>query len=227
MRLKPFFSYFGSKWSNISKYPAPRHGRIIEPFAGSASYALHYPDKEILLVDKDEIICGVWDYLIHVSADEILRLPDVNRSVDDLDLPQEAKWLIGFCLNKACTGPRKTPSKWLRTASTPDASLWGDLKRRRIASQLEYIRHWQIRQTDYTTIENQTATWFIDPPYDKQGFQYRVNDVNYQHLANWVYSRLGQTIVCEQLGADWMPFQPIGNFPSARAGTTSEVVFYN
>ena len=89
------------------KVPHPRHTRIIgEPL----------PDCHLLsalsteanpLVDKDEIICGVWDYLIHVSPDEILKLPDVTGSVDDSNITQEAKWLIGFCLNKACTGPRK------------------------------------------------------------------------------------------------------------------------
>lgn len=227
MKLKPFFSYFGSKWSSIPKYPTPRHTHIIEPFAGSATYSLHYPQKQILLVDKDEIICGVWDYLIHVSPDEILRLPDVVGSVDDLNITQEAKWLIGFCLNKASTGPRKTPSKWMRSKAKPDASFWGDLKRQRIAQQLEHIKHWQIKQADYTDIENQEATWFIDPPYEKRGVLYRVNDVNYTDLANWTHLCKGQVIVCEQNGAAWLPFTPLGDFRSSRTGTTSEVIYTN
>jgi hypothetical protein len=31
--LRPFFPYYGSKWSLAKRYPAPRYDRIIEPFA--------------------------------------------------------------------------------------------------------------------------------------------------------------------------------------------------
>jgi site-specific DNA-adenine methylase len=225
LKLKPFFSYFGSKWGSISKYPAPRHTYIIEPFAGSATYALHYSQNRILLVDKDEIICGVWDYLIRVSSDEILRLPDVNGSVDDLNITQEAKWLIGFCLNKACTGPRKTPSKWLRSKAKPDASFWGDLKRQRIAEQIEYIRHWQIKQADYTEIENEEATWFIDPPYEFGGHEYKCSNKNidFDKLAEWCKERNGQAIVCENTKATWLPFKPMKEMQGTMFKTTEAI----
>lgn len=46
MTLHPFFPYYGSKWSLGPLYPAPRHDRIIEPFAGSACYSLHHPERD-------------------------------------------------------------------------------------------------------------------------------------------------------------------------------------
>jgi len=33
--------------------------------------------------------------------------------------------------------------------------------------------------------------------------------VNYTHLADWCQSRQGQTIVCENAVADWLPFKTL------------------
>ena len=38
--LLPFWAYYGGKWRSAPRYPAPVHGRIIEPFAGAAGYAM-------------------------------------------------------------------------------------------------------------------------------------------------------------------------------------------
>src|ERR1035437_6598248 len=52
-----------------------------------------------------------------------------------------------------------------------------------------------------------SVTWFIDPPYNNAaGNKYATSSVNYTHLAAWCRSRTGQTIVCENAGADWLPF---------------------
>jgi hypothetical protein len=98
MRL--YFSFFGSKYRVALNYPKPIHPTIIERFAGSAGYSLRYPECQVRLHDADPVICGLWDYLIHVSPEEIRRLPLVFSHIDELDLCQEAKWLIGFWLNK-------------------------------------------------------------------------------------------------------------------------------
>jgi hypothetical protein len=64
----------------------------VEPFAGAAGYSTRYPDRNVILVDRDPVITGVWRYLIQVSEREILSLPDVHAGEDvcDLGLPQEA-----------------------------------------------------------------------------------------------------------------------------------------
>src|SRR4029077_10578983 len=106
MILRSFFSYYGSKWMLAKYYPPPKYDTIIEPFAGSAGYSLHYAHKKILLYDIDPVVCGVWDYLIKASVDDILRLPTAFHYVTDVPgLCQEARWLIGYWLHKATTRP--------------------------------------------------------------------------------------------------------------------------
>ena len=51
MMLHPFFSYFGSKYRLAKCYPQPQCDEIVEPFAGSAGYALLYPEKQVTLYE--------------------------------------------------------------------------------------------------------------------------------------------------------------------------------
>src|ERR1039458_2754616 len=147
--MSPFFSFFGSKWRVARHYSTPTHPTIIEPFAGSAGYSLRYPEHQVRLYDADPIICGVWHYLIHVRPEKIRRLPLVFGHVDELDLCQEAKWLIGFWLNKGCVGPSKSPSQWMRDyqARQPGCTYWSAAVVERIATQVGSIRHWTINKS--------------------------------------------------------------------------------
>lgn len=204
------FSFYGAKWRLAPKYPAPIYDRIVEPFAGSAQYSLLYPDKKIVLVDRDPIIVAVWRYLFRVTQSEILSLPTVfDGSVDQLPICQEARWLIGFWLNNAVPTPCKTMSKWGRNGGT---SFWGRNIQYRIASQLQFIRHWRIYHNEYKDIPNIKATWFVDPPYNnKAGQRYRWGSkkIDFAHLGKWCRQRKGQAIVCENEGATWLPFEPL------------------
>lgn len=206
--LRPFFSYYGSKFRIAPKYPAPMYGKIIEPFAGSAGYATRYFDAQVTLNDIDPIICAVWSYIIESRETEIMSLPLVFDHVDELNICQEAKYLIGFWLNKGVSSPRKQPSAWFRQGIRPN-SQWGEAMRYRVASQQRYIRHWLVINESYADMKNERATWFIDPPYcSKAGRQYRFNKIDYPHLGAWCKSREGQTIVCESEGAEWLEFDP-------------------
>jgi hypothetical protein len=208
-RLRPFFTYFGGKWRVSPRYPRPQHAAIIEPFAGSAGYSLRYPHHQVGLYDIDPVICGVWDYLIHVSPQEVMSLPLVFDHVDEIDAAQEAKWLIGFWCNKGCSRPSKSPSKWMRDyESRQPGTYWGEKIRARIASQLGHIRHWTICQSSYADMPDQEAVWFIDPPYEVAGKAYKFHEIDYPALGEWCRSRSGQVIVCENEGADWLPFVP-------------------
>lgn len=231
--LRPFFSYFGGKWRAAPRHPKPRYCRIVEPFAGSAGYSLRYPYMNVVLYDASEQICGVWDYLIRASQDEIRALPANVRHVNSLNVCQEAKWLIGFWLNSGTTSPCLTPSAWMRGGTTPDG-FWGSAIRSRIAEQVSDIRHWKVFNKSYEYAPNNESTWFIDPPYQgKCGEAYRHQIDSYYDLADWCRNRNGQVIVCEQSGADWLPFRPFGMILSAngrrlkRKRYSSEVVWYN
>jgi len=203
--MKLFFTYYGGKYRVARSYPTPKYDKIIEPFAGSAGYSLRYPEKQVHLFDLDPIICGLWDYLIKASPEDIMKLPnDVDR-IDDLKICQEAKWLIGFWLNKGTVQPSKSPSRWMRDKTRPN-SFWGQVIKERIASQVDGIKHWKISNKSYDTIENKKATWFIDPPYQLMGKYYKFSSIDYNKLGIWSKERNGQVIVCEQNGADWLPF---------------------
>ncbi len=214
-RLRPFFSYFGSKWSLATKYPCPcpRTGgsRIIEPFAGSAAYSLLHYTKKVQLYDKDPIIIGVWQYLINATPDEIRKLPLIrhDQTVDDLKVSQEARWLIGFWLNKAKSSPAKRPGAWMRKGFQ-GYQFWGEKIRERIAQQVPYIKHWKAEVSDYDSIPNVKATWFVDPPYQDKGKFYRMgsSEIDFPKLGQWCRQLNGQVIVCENEGADWLPFRP-------------------
>ena len=223
--MRPFFGYYGGKWRDTPKhYPPPRHGTIVEPFAGSAGYSLRYPERQVALFDADPIIVGVWRYLIRTSAPEILALPDITdgQTTDDLRVCQEARWLIGFWLNRGCSAPRKSPSSWMRQGLRP-GSFWGPTVRQRLAAQVDGIRHWTIEHRSYEDVPNRSATWFIDPPYRGAGDGYRFGSaaLDYQSLAEWTLSRSGQIIACEAAGADWLPFATLGDIKTTRAGVRS------
>lgn len=105
------------------------------------------------------------------------------------------------------------------------ARLMGRKAKERIVSQMPLIEEgWTITQGGYDRAPDEAATWLIDPPYQDKGKHYRFPLSDFAPLAAWVRSRPGLTIVCEQHGADWLPFQPLGSFKSTR-GRTEEVAY--
>lgn len=226
--MKAFFSYYGSKFRGAKHYPSPRYDVVVEPFAGSAGYSCQIAyRRQVFLIEKNPVIVGIWKYLQSASRNEIMSLPDLNEneSVDDLSVCQEAKWLIGYWVNKGCAVPAKTASKWMKDDRYAD-QFWGKHKRQMIANQLHCIKHWTIIEGDYTSAPNIEATWFIDPPYINKGYSYTHNKINYDELGQWCKSRQGQVIVCEQKGADWLPFVEFKSFKSNHKTATSEEVIF-
>lgn len=224
--IKPLFPYYGSKWNIARHYPAPDVGKVIEPFAGGAGYACFYGVPEAILIDKDPIIAGLWRYLIATPAAEILALPDmlaVGDHVDNYALPQEAKWLIGFWLNRGSAQPKKSRTAY--SARSDRAQLnWGPRAKERIASQLERIRDWTVIEGSYEDAPDIAATWFVDPPYGDKGRFYRIGFADFAELGAWCRSRRGLMIACEGEGASWLPFTALGSFKSSK-GRASEVAF--
>lgn len=217
------FSYYGSKSKIVDLYPRPKHDRIIEPFAGSARYALKYFKKDVLLVDKYPVIVEVWHYLQQASEKDILSLPDVNAGDDirTMGLDRGAELLIGFCINGGSTEPKNIGTDNINR----NFNSWNKDKKR-IARDLYKIRHWKIILGSYEDLDNESGTWFVDPPYQKGGELYKVNKIDYSHLAEWCKSRIGQVIVCENTAADWLPFYPMKTL-HGQARKTTEAIWSN
>lgn len=224
--MRPMFPYYGSKWNMARYYPKPEQDVVIEPFAGGAGYSSFYGVRKAILVDKDPILAGLWSYLIKVSPEEIMalpELPEVGDNVDNYALPQEAKWLIGFWLNRGSATPKKARTAY--SARTDRAQLnWGLKAKERVASQLELISEWQVQDGDYHTAPDIKATWFVDPPYGDKGKFYRVPFKDFDHLGAWCLKRQGMLIACEGSGADWLPFEELGTFKTSK-GMAGEVAY--
>jgi hypothetical protein len=97
-----------------------------------------------------------------------------------------------------------------------------------IAQQLPKIRHWRVRHCSYSDAPLVNATWFIDPPYQRAGKYYRFNStgIDYKALSRWCRSRPGQVIVCENRGADWLPFEKLSDVKTTRANYRSREVVW-
>lgn len=213
------FSYYGSKSKIVDYYPPPKYKKIIEPFAGSARYSLKYWQNDIFLVDKYDVIINNWKWLQQCSENDIKKLPvmKIGETLDDYNLSVDEKIFMGFIVQQGTTGMRKTVSSYAVDGIKSQLN--------NIASQLFKIKHWEIKLGDYTEIENIEAAWFIDPPYQFGGHEYKYSNkkINFTELAEWCKSRSGQTIVCENTKANWLSFKPMIEMQGAAFKTTEAI----
>lgn len=197
------FSYYGSKRSVVQYYPGPRYRRIIEPFCGAAAYSCRYPDNEVWLYDVDSKIIAVWQWLIGASERDIMSLPLLKpgeRIPDSLSDPE--RWFLGYMISAAPAQPKLTAT--IKTNWTP-------ARRQIVVNLVGRIKHWNAGEGDFRQASTLRGTWFVDPPYQTAGKYYanRLDVMDYQRLAHYCqHVWKGQVIVCENLGADWLPFKP-------------------
>lgn len=214
------WSYYGSKSKVVDLYPRPKCQKIIEPFAGSARYSLKWFDRDVLLVDKYPVIVRLWHFLQKCQPSDIMRLPEptYKQSVESFDISPDEKLLLGFMVAQGIASPQKIVQQF---SDIPH-------EKKRISESLFKIKHWKIVLGSYDEIENQQATWFIDPPYQIGGEHYRMSnkDLDYSKLASWSQSRLGHVIVCENTKADWLPFFAMRQMTGAYT-TTTEAIWSN
>jgi site-specific DNA-adenine methylase len=216
------FYYYGRKEKVFKYYSPPKYDTIIEPFAGSAVYSLKNYEKNIIILDKDERIINIWKYLKSATSQEILSLPLIikGQSLNDTEfdnLTSVQKDLISFFSNPSSSQPQRSVGKF---------NIWHEKNRKRLSEDVNKIRHWEIILGDYRDIPNQKATWFIDPPYQGNGGKYYKHgnkDMNYDELREWITSREGQVIVCENSEAEWLDFKPLKNLQGQRRKTVEVV----
>lgn len=228
------FAYYGAKHNLATKYPAPSHTTIIEPFAGSAAYSLRWASDSthVILYDLDQQVIELWHRVQHITVDELQHID--HHITNDTHTTDP---LI------AATGGSETLKATLsgkQRAITPRMRQEWPTVRRRILRSLPRIKHWDIRHGTYHDAPDIEATWFIDPPYSvhnlgytsltsASGNAYRhgAQGINYEHLAEWCQTRDGQTIVCEQAPANWLPFIPFHEQKNQQHQMRTEVIWTN
>lgn len=216
------FSYYGSKSKIVDYYPAPKYGKIIEPFAGSARYSLKWWDRDITLIDKYPVLIEVWHFLQSCNRRDVLAFLklDLKYRLSDIVEKGSIEWkFLGFLTQAGQGSPADT--------RTIMSSFEADLVR--IANDIHKIKDWKILLGDYKDIENQEATWFIDPPYQFGGEHQYIHSnkkIDFKSLAHWIKSLAGHIIVCENTKADWMPFLPMVDMAGTKY-TTTEAIWTN
>jgi site-specific DNA-adenine methylase len=233
-KLRRFIPVYGGKRSIAGKYPPPTGKAIWEPFAGGAGYSLEYPHLNVHLVDIDERICAVWDFLIHASSSDIMSIPAHIQHVDELNASQAVKWLVGWWMSPAAaSGPATRAYSWVTDPKTGHAGrsdVWSEKCRARLAAQVDQIRHWTIQLGSYDILDvSRDGTWFVDPPYVDMGRHYKHGSVGFDFaaLAVWCKSLTGQVIVCENAGATWLPFEPLCEMVGGQRHRKTEVYWTN
>lgn len=218
------FYYYGRKKRIVKYYPKPIYDTIIEPFAGSGSYAMEYPEKEVILAELNPKIAKTWEFLIKASPSDILQLPLLKKgqclnSPEFNNLTVDEKYVIGLFLNPGSSTPKKSPGNFC---------AWNEKNRKQLSEDVSKVKHWIIYEGDYHEVGNMRATYHIDPPYQGNGgqyYQFGNKGFDYEALATWVKERQGQVMVCENSEATWLDFKPLVNIQGQKH-KTSEVIWY-
>jgi hypothetical protein len=193
------FYYLGRKGRAAKTYPAPEYPLVIEPFAGSMAYSLHWRPSFAIGIERDEQTADLWHRLVSMTPQEIRghTAPVVGERTTD-------RWVI-----------QAGQSNWSNDSNYRTVTPWMvqhfDQQRRLALKHLDYAKRSVLyRCGDYRDAPDVEATWFIDPPYEGVIRGYRYGNPDYDELATWCLSRKGQVIVCEGPGATWLPFQRHG-----------------
>lgn len=210
------FPYFGKKSRAARLYPIPKYPLVIEPFAGSMAYTLHHRPDEAIGIEADRRVVDLWNRSVKTKS--VPPKPEIGSATTDL--------LVKLCSysehSLTTEGPMTVTSRMLRD--------WDSVHERMIRDGRWCRSHVSYRHGNYTSAPNVEATWFIDPPYqnaNRRGYRFGGNLIDFSALADFVHSRQGQVIVCEQEGADWLPFENLYSLASHRGSRRTEMIWTN
>jgi site-specific DNA-adenine methylase len=224
--MRPFFSYYGAKYT-VAKYAgAPRRDLVIEPFCGSAAYATRYAPRLAALYDISPDICELWDWLIHCSDADVRAIPDAFEHFEEVQrLSRGASLLVRFWISKGRAEPSGRLSPWyFQYRNTQDCRVWGAAVKNRIITQKPMISSWTVDNLSYSNVPLRDAHWHVDPPYNNSaGSRYPFSGVDFVHLATWCQNLPGTADVFENEGADWLPFSPLCEVVTSRGRRSGAV----
>ena len=192
------FYYFGRKGRAARTYPKPEYPIVIEPFAGSLAYSLHWRPAQAIGIERDTVVHDLWHRLCAMTVDELASFPGPELGSRTTD-----RWVIQSSssnMNNVC--------KW-RTVSPFMVEHFEQQRQAAIRNHDYANAHVLYGLGDWRQAPDIEATWFIDPPYQgvKQGYTHGADTIDFDELAEWVMTRRGQVIVCEGPAATWLPFE--------------------
>jgi len=218
------FYYYGSKKIMAKHYPSPIGDRIIEPFAGSASYAVYWlcrSDKyRAVLIEKDKRVVDLWNRLLSMTQSDIMKLrcPRIGDKTSD------------YLIMVTATGNAINRCKSMTVTSRMPRIF--EIMKGKIAEMLPMVKgrieivHGEYSQVDEVIKPRDTI--FVDPPYapndrTADGSIYgggngycngcNSSDLDYEHLREKIlsWSEIAGVVVCEYYNANWMDFRLLGN----------------
>ncbi len=225
------FYFYGAKRAMARWYPDPEFPLVVEPFAGSAQYAMHAlrhgKAERAVLYDSDPRVVEIWHRLLSMSPEDVLALPPIEagvRTSDPMHIVVAASNSWGRVKGMTVT-PRM-------------AKRWETMKAN-IAAELPLVLgKVEIYLGDYTLAGiHGEATYFVDPPYQPQaddvwwrkgqGYPkgHDARSLDFVALGEWCRSRSGQVIVAEQDGATWLPFLPLRGLRDSQGTHRKEVIW--
>lgn len=210
------FPYFGRKARHAGKYPAPAFPLVIEPFAGSMAYTAHHRPQMGIGIEADSRVVDLWHRGVSMGLLGSTLVPPAQGSTTS-DLLVK---LASYSEHSLTSGDMKVSSRMLRD--------WDSVVRRMAEVGSWAADHVLYTLGDWKHAPNVEATWFIDPPYqyaNRRGYKHGASGVDFAALAEFCKTRRGQVIVCEQQGADWLPFEPLYELGSHRGARSTEVVW--
>lgn len=186
------FRYSGSKRSILKHLPAPPQGttHIIEPFAGSMAYAMHYKPLKVTGAEINEQVRGLWEWLRTSATEE--RLSELERlkptekiDLRTLPLSEPELTLVRLTISGVYTGQL---SSWI---AYPQHSM----NFKKIAEALPYLR--SALQPMLTSFERTAATAegdgvmvMIDPPYINTKANYKSGGKDLGQVSNEFAKRI-------------------------------------
>lgn len=171
------FRYSGSKKRLIKYLPMPPTGvsHIVEPFAGSLAYTLHYRPARATFAEANAIVRELLVWLATSANYEDLVNLDNKRASSKLDvrglnLPRAQETLLRLQTSGAYVGQL---SSWtLYPQHSPRcAEIWSDAAYLQTATEECYEDYAQTAVAD-----GKNTMFFIDPVYENTAGNYNVNN---------------------------------------------------
>lgn len=168
--------YSGSKKRLIKYLPAPplRTATIVEPFAGSAAYGMHYKPESLVLAEANTDVRELWEWLATTATEEELKeleakKPTEKVDIRSLELPKPQETLMRLSISGAYVGQLSSFIAYPQHSF----NLSG------VAEALHYIRRSVRIAADFRETAGLNALYFIDPPY--LGTQGNYHDKSKKH----------------------------------------------